>query len=51
MTIQQLFDELRLEVNWQKEVVILTPAGTKNIVSVVPNIINDTQFMLECNEE
>lgn len=50
MTIQELFDRLRLEPDWTKQVVILND-GIIQIKDVVPNIINDSQIFLTLEEQ
>ena len=50
MTIQELFDQLRREPDWSKEVVVFTEYDTVKVKGVIPNIMNDTQLLLEIEE-
>lgn len=50
MTIQELFEEMRKEPDWSKEVVIFKGYDVIPVNNVVPNIMNDEQFLLEVKE-
>jgi len=50
MTIQELFDELRKEPDWSKEVAIFVGDSLLKIKSAVPNLINETQLILDVEE-
>lgn len=51
MSIHELFDKLREEPDWTKEVAILTDDGLRKIKDVVPNIINDTQVFISLEQD
>ena len=50
MTIQELFDELRKERDWSKEVVVFTNRGFTPVIDVCPNLI-DNQLLISVKEE
>lgn len=51
MTIQELFDQLRKEPDWSKEVVIFTDYDTIKVKGVIPNIMNDNQLLIGIEEK
>lgn len=51
MTIYQLFEELRKEPNWNKEVCVLTDGRYVPVRDVVPNIITDDEIFITVKED
>lgn len=46
MTIQELFDELRREPDWTKEVVVMCDGDFIPVSHIVPNIIDDENLII-----
>ena len=52
MTIRELFEAMRLERDWDKEVVIMDEDGvTFDVSRVMPNIILDDKLILSIDGE
>lgn len=51
MTVHELFEELRKEPDWSKEVVVFIGSNLKPVSSVIPNLINDSQLLLSVKED
>ena len=52
MTIRELFEAMRLEKDWDKEVIIMDDNGvTFNVSGVMPNIIFDDKLILSVDGE
>jgi hypothetical protein len=52
MTIRELFEAMRLETDWDKEVVVMDDNGvTFDVSGVMPNIILDDKLILSVDGE
>lgn len=51
MTIQQLFDELRKEPDWTKEIEVMVGDDFIPVTRVVPNLLDINVLILKLKEE